>query len=101
MTIPEIIEALTPYTGKFPRAAMESAIAQKDEIIPHLLAALEEVAKEPEKFTGENQMLHVFATYLLAQFREKRAFPLLIRILAAPGDVADRLFGDTITEGLK
>jgi hypothetical protein len=43
-------------------------------------------------------MLHMFASYLLAQFRDKRAYRPLTEILAAPGDTADELFGDTITE---
>ena len=101
MTVPEIITALTPYTGHFPKAAAEAAIAQKDEIAPHLLGALEEVAQDPGQFAhNEQYMLHVFASYLLAQFRDKRAYRPLTQILATPGDAADSLFGDTITEGL-
>jgi hypothetical protein len=102
MTTPEIIEALTPYTGRFPRQAVEAAIAYREAITPHLLHALEEVANAPETFASrEDYMLHTFAVYLLAQFRERRAFPLLIKILEAPADIPDELFGDTITESLK
>jgi hypothetical protein len=101
MTVPEIIATLTPHTGHFPKAAVEAAIAQREEVTPHLLRALEETAKTPEKFAGQDQMLHMFASYLLAQFRDKRAYRPLTEILAAPGDTADRLFGETITEGLE
>ena len=101
MTIPEIIEALTPYTGKFPEQAVREAMAQPEAITPHLLSALEAVANDPESFANDtNNMLHVFAIHLLAQFREKRAYPLLVKILMAPDDVPDDLFGDTLTEGL-
>jgi hypothetical protein len=98
MTVPEIIAALTPYTGHFPTTAVEAAIAQREEVTPHLLRALEEVAQAPEALAAKDDMLHVFSTYLLAQFRDKRAYRPLTRILAAPGDTADQLFGDTITE---
>ena len=97
MTVPEIIAALTPYTRDFPKAAVEAAMAQREEVTPHLLRTLEEVAKAPEKFVSQDQMLHIFATYLLAQFRDKRAYRPLTDILAAPGDTANDLFGETIT----
>lgn len=100
MTVTEIIEALTPYTGRFPKAAVEAAMAQREEVTPHLLRTLEEVAEAPEKFTSQKYMLHLFATYLLAQFREKRAYRPLTKILAAPGDIPDKLFGDTLGERL-
>ena len=85
MTIPAILEKLTPYTGRFPKAAVQAAIAQRDAITPHLLQALEDVANAPAEFAGrKDYILHTFATYLLAQFREKRAYAPLVRILAAP-----------------
>ena len=101
-TISAILEKLTPYTGRFPWKAVRAAIAQREAITPHLLQALEDVANAPAEFARRRDyMLHLFATYLLAQFREKRAYAPLVRILAAPGSVADDLFGDTITEALK
>jgi hypothetical protein len=101
MTVAEIIAALTPYTGHFPTEAVEAAMAQPEEVTPHLLRHLEEVVEAPDKFARNDFMLHLFASYLLAQFREKRAYPLLTRIVAAPGETADKLFGETITEGLE
>ena len=101
MTVPEIIAALTPYTGDFPKAAVEAAIAQREEVTPHLLRALEETAETPDKIARPEYMLHLFATYLLAYFRDKRAYLPLIRIFATPGDTPDKLFGSTITERMK
>jgi hypothetical protein len=102
MTISEIIAALTPYTGRFPQEAVQEAIAQREAITPHLLAAMAQVANAPEEFAQrEHDMLHTFAVYLLAQFREKRAYPLLVKTLAAPAEAVDWLFGDTVTERLK
>ena len=97
MTVQEIIAPLTPYTGHFPRAAVEAAMAQREEVTPHLLRALEEAAQAPEKLASPKIMLHIFASYLLAQFRDKRAYRPLTQILATPGDMAHKLFGETIT----
>jgi Protein of unknown function (DUF1186) len=103
MTIPEILKELEPYTGHFPMKAMKAAIEQREAITPDLLRVLEAVANDPAKWAAErqNDMLHVFAVYLLAQFRDKRAYPLLVKSVSAPGEVPFDLFGDTITEGLK
>src|SRR5882762_524641 len=101
LSIPEIIDKLTPYTGRFPKDALQSAMIQKEAITPHLLRSLEEAAESPEKFVGNDKMLHLFAVYLLAQFREKRAYRPLIKLLAFPGEIPDQLFGETITTALK
>jgi len=102
MTIAEIIAALTPYTGHFPKEAVHEAIAQREAITPELLRVLKEVGESPDAFADKNDyMLHMFATYLLAQFREKRAYPLLTKILSAPGEAADSLYGETLTESMK
>ena len=38
--------------------------------------------------------------YLLAQFRETRAYPLLLNIFSTPGEFAFELVDDVVTEGL-
>ena len=101
MTPNEIIQSLTTYTGRFPEAAVKAAIEQREAIAPELLACLEQVASDPASFTArEDYMLHTYAALLLAQFRERRTYPLLIRIISAPGELPSDLFGDTVTEGL-
>ena len=101
MTIPEILKELEPYTGKFPMKAMRAAIEQHEAITPELLKVLETVAAAPSEWAARNDnMLPMFAMFLLAQFREKPAYPLLAKIVSAPGEIPFDLFGDTITEGL-
>jgi hypothetical protein len=66
-----------------------------------LLKVLESVAAAPSEWAARNDnMLPMFAMFLLAQFREKPASPLLAKIVSAPGEIPFDLFGDTITEGL-
>jgi hypothetical protein len=101
MTIPEILKELEPYTGRFPKKAMQAAIEQHEAITPELLRVLEAVADDPAGWAKrDNYMLHVFALFLLAQFREKRAYPLAVRIFGAPEEIPFDLYGDTVTEGL-
>ena len=71
MTIPEILKELEPYTGKFSMKAMKAAVEQREAITPELLRVLEAVAENPAEWAKrEDYMLHVFAIYLLAQFRQ-------------------------------
>jgi hypothetical protein len=101
MEIEEIIERLEWFDGEFEKEAVEAAIAQRDKVIPELLLVLEEIA-DPEMAAeldadGE-YMAHLYAMFLLAQFRETRAYPLMVRIALLPSDLLDSLFGDAVTE---
>ena len=101
MTIPEILKELEPYTGRFPRKAMQAAIEQREAITPELLRVVEAVADDPVKHAErEDYMLHLFALFLLAQFREKRAYAPIVEMVSAPGETPFDLVGDTVTEGL-
>ena len=101
MTIPEILKELEPYTGRFPKEAMQAAVEQREAITPELLRVLETVAEDPVKHAErQDYMLHVFALYLLAQFREQRAYAPIVKMLSAPGETPFDLIGDTVTEGL-
>jgi hypothetical protein len=101
MTVSEILNALEPYTGQFPMEAMREAVAQREAITPELLRLVEAVAEEPLKYAQrEDYMLHVFAVFLLAQFREKRAYAPIVKMVSVPGEIPFDLLGDTITEGL-
>jgi hypothetical protein len=102
MTVPEILNELEPYTGKFPMKAMKAAIEQREAITPELLRVVEAVADHPAEFAKrQDYMLHLFALFLLAQFRETRAYPAIVRMFSAPGEIPLDLAGDTVTEGLK
>ena len=101
MTVPEILKELEPYTGRFPMTAMRAAIEQREAITPELLQVLDTAAENPLEFVRrQDYMLHLFAMYLLAQFRETRAYRPLVRIFSAPGETPFDLAGDTVTEAL-
>ena len=85
--------------ARFPKAAMREIIARKDEMIPHLITVLESAHANPAEYQeGPQCMLPTYAAYLLAQFRETGAFRPLLALLNLEGDLAEQLFGDSITE---
>ncbi|PYT79137.1 MAG: DUF1186 domain-containing protein, partial [Acidobacteria bacterium] len=101
MEVQEILSHLERNEGHFARSAVREAVAHRDEIIPPLLAVLESAARDPQSFARDpNRMIHLYAMYLLAQFRETRAYPLLVQMFSAPGELPLDLAGDTVTEGL-
>ncbi len=102
MEIAEILEELEYIEpGHFPRQALEAAIAQQEAITPHLLEALEDPVRLLERFVvEEDYMLPLYAFYLLAQFRETRAYPLLVAFFSQPGELPLNVTGDFVTEDL-
>ena len=80
ITIPEIFKELELYTGRFPMEAMRSAIEQREAITPELLRVVEAIAANPTEFAQrDGYMLPAFALYLLAQFRERGAYPAVVK----------------------
>jgi len=101
MEITEILHRLERVTGRFERAAVEAAVARRDEITPELLRILEDTVERAAELDAEGDyMAHLYAMFLLAQFRETRAYPLVVRFASLPGDLLDSLCGDFITEEL-
>ncbi len=101
MDVREILAELELYTGTFPKEALESAIANRDGMIPELLAVLEKSAGNlPNLVDRPEYVLHVNAMFLLAQFREPRAYPLIVQFFSGPGEIVHNVTGDVITEYL-
>ena len=98
----EIISQLEYYDGTFPRRALKEAIASKEQITPILLNIIEEsTARIQELLEQDDYMAHIYAMFLLAQFREKRAYPLMVNFFSTPGDVSLEVTGDVVTEYLR
>ena len=100
MDITEILSHLERNEGYLPTAALQGAVDRREEMIPALLGVLEEVARNPKPFTEGGRFIHIYAMFLLAQFREARAYPLLVQIFSAPGELPFELAGDVVTEDL-
>jgi len=101
METAEIVQQFERATGRFARAAVQAAVARRDEVTPALLLILQQTTDRAAQLAAEGDyMAHLYAMFLLAQFRELRAYPLVIRFALLPGDLLDSLCGDFITEDL-
>lgn len=97
----KVIKTLKFNTGSFPKETVQEAVANKEEITPLLLASLEGLLVNPSMaLVDDDYMLHLYGVYLLAQFREKKAFPLIIGLVSLSPDIVEYLFDDVITESL-
>ena len=94
----EILAELSTESGKQPLAALESADAHSAALIEPLLRAIERALADPTGLPEGEGMLFSYATYLLAKWRETRAYPLIIRWLSLPGENAFEIGGDTVTQ---
>lgn len=101
MNIDQILSSLEINNGTFPYEAVQQAVEQKDEIIPFLLdrlstdnTRLEYIKQHP------NYMGHVYAMFLLAQFRENRAYPLIVQFFSHSNVDYEDVTGDFYLEDL-
>ena len=101
MDIQDILKQLEVNEGTFPREAVAQAIEQREAITPELLRILEYACGNLEEIAERDAYFaHIYAMYLLAQFREVRAYPLLTRFFAIPGDRTSDATGDVVTSDL-
>ena len=102
--ITEILKALERNTGTFPRRAVEAAVEQREEIMPELLGILEDTVTRAKEIVTEDPdgayFAHLYAMYLLAQFRETRAYLLVVQFARLEENLLDVLAGEFITEDL-
>lgn len=97
----EIIESISYIEkGKFPKEELEEIIENKEEAIPELLKVVDQFIDDPSIATDSYDYFgHLYAFYLLGQFREKALFPKLLQLLHWSESELDRTVGDFLTEG--
>ena len=93
---------LDKNTGEFPEDVLNDAIDQRELIVPLLLEELRCAAADPAALLskGGSYIRHIYAMYLLAQFREAAAYPWLVDFVATPGEIVMDLTGNVVTEDL-
>lgn len=104
MELKDILEQLSTFGNDqpVPREALAEAVRHKEEITPVLLDSLdtlyEKVQTEGEAVYDDPAYdLSAYALFLLAEMREQRAFPKLLRLLTLDSDDIDLAFGDIIS----
>ena len=94
----EVLIELGKDRTTHPVEALESADAQRGALVQPLLEVLERCVTDPDTASEEEAQLFCYALYLLAKWRETRAYPLVIRWLSLPDAASTGLSGDVSTQ---
>jgi hypothetical protein len=81
-----------------PLDALESADAHRAVLVQPLLELLERCVTNPDSASEAEAQLFCCGLYLMAKWRETRAYPRVIRWLTLPDAVSTRLSGDVSTQ---
>lgn len=96
--LPDFLKPLESLTQPFPTAAVERVVANREEAIPYLVSALERAASSPPEEIADDYMLHIYALFLLGQFRDVRGYLPAVKLAGNPQ--VDALLRDVVTGGL-
>lgn len=96
----QLLNKIKYYDEKFPKEELEEIIRNKEQSIPILLDIMKDVCDNYEKYLNPDIMIHMYATHLLAQFKIKEFYEIIIDIAKLPGEIPYELYEDTITESL-
>ena len=88
------------YTGKLPEQAIRQAQCHPAEITPYLIELIRKATDSVRRGQIPRGEGHLFALFLLAEFRAKEALPAIIESVTLPGEGPFDLYGDSITEDL-
>ena len=95
--IEEISQISHMYTP-FPKRAIEALLEREDEVQPILLDEVKITMEKPSDIR-ENSMKHLYSMFILAHFRNKDLFHLVIKLLHLPSDTIDHVFGEDFITG--
>ena len=103
MSVPEILAQLSdlPEEAEYEpyERALRGAKAHWEAVVPDLIAALEAAAANPREYLDNpRRRLHLFALYLLADMRERRALPSFIRFFSLPEDFLQDLVDEAFDQ---
>ena len=95
----QIKKQLETFSKPFPREAIDLANSHREEVAPYLITCLETIAADPSPTQSRDYMLHMYAMYLLASWRDTRSYEPMVQLGHHPEEVVDVMMGDTVTEG--
>lgn len=94
----EIVTTLSRDASVQPAEALASAEAHREALIEPLLSALERGVTDPASASIQEGNLFSYALYLVAKWREPRAYPYVIRWLSLPDEKPFEIGGDIVTQ---
>lgn len=93
----DIIKKFDENTDLFAESAVLEAQRNKGKINKTLLKHLEDYLKEMDKGKPEEvPMSIIYSIFLLAEFKDKSLFDLIVKIVEHPAYDCDKIFGDSI-----
>ena len=98
MTPEDVLAELSTEQSVPPREVLAAADEQREALVGPLLQVIERGLTDSLGATAEDAALFCYAVYLLAKWREARAYPLIIRWLSLPGEGAFDIAGDVPTQ---
>ena len=81
-----------------PFEALESADGHRAMLVEPLLRAIDVGLAHPTTASPDETSLFSYALYLLAKWREPRAYPYVVRWLSMPGETPFDIAGDIVTQ---
>lgn len=99
--IKEIIEKISYYDETFPKEELQILLDNREETTPYLLDAISRAEEVLDKILDDDDyFLPFYALFILAQFRETKAYPLIYELFSADEEKVDDALGDFVTEDL-
>jgi hypothetical protein len=101
----DVIEELRNHFDQspsvYPREIVERIVQQKDYVTPKLLELLEKFATHTSRHLSKTEeQCGIIALFVLAEFRESKAFPLVLHLCKLPSDTIEFYLGDMISESI-
>jgi hypothetical protein len=98
MSPSEILIALSADSSFQPEEALASADGHREALVQPLLEAIDRGIANPGDASTRDANLFSYALYLMAKWREPRAYPGVIRWLSLPPEQPFQIAGDIVTE---
>ncbi|HIF17679.1 MAG TPA: DUF1186 domain-containing protein [Cycloclasticus sp.] len=101
-TANEIFDQLKTISSPPTEDVFKKVEGHQDLLTPYLLSELSDFSNNPKIIStyDSGYIRHVVSLFLLAYFKEKAAYPLIIKLISHPGDEVIKLTGEVFTEAL-
>lgn len=97
-SVAQLKKSLSRVSDLLPRAALQQAVAQREALTPVLLEALASVQIRGERSSSSRSRLALHALYLLTEFREPAAWPVVIELFSSMSSAENIAIGDDFDE---
>ncbi|HEY9060202.1 MAG TPA: DUF1186 domain-containing protein [Pseudobacteroides sp.] len=98
-SVSELIKLIEFNKVGFPEPVLRNLVTREQEAVPVLMDVLKKVYDNYKRYANDDDYFgHIYAIYLLAQFRVSDAYKVYVDMLRLPGDLVYKLFGDSVCE---